>query len=171
MENHGTRDHILEKLSILRIGRGVDHTVDRVFPICLVRHKIEERVVHHLLNAEFAIVIHVSPPPIGTRRVTQLTLPSLLIMCLRHAGFDSEQDLLNAELLNRNYDEWILFGFTSAIFAWEADGLKRVAQWSSTMGLHVYTEEMHKNCLRIVCPLLQARIIVEAIRNIEQEPA
>jgi hypothetical protein len=62
-------------------------------------------------------------------------------------------------------DTWVHLGVYGAVMVWERDGLQRVAQWSATMGLHVFTEGMHRGCLRLVCPWQTAKIIVDNIRR------
>jgi hypothetical protein len=91
----------------------------------------------------------------------------MLLGMMRHHGFDTVEEFNNKELLRTDYAGWIMFGSVGAMIAWESDGLRRVAQWSHIWGLHVFTEDLHSRCLRIVCPLVQAQRIVERIRELE----
>ena len=79
---------------------------------------------------------------------------------LRHAGFVTELGFDPGQL-----NGWILLGDKGAYLSWKEDGLFRVAQWSSTAGLHVFTEELHMSCLRVVCPWAEAKEIVYRLRR------
>lgn len=59
---------------------------------------------------------------------------------------------------------WVQLGAYGAAIAWDSEGLEYVAQWSAKAGLHIFTEGLHKSCLRIVCSLVQARATVAKIR-------
>ena len=43
--------------------------------------------------------------------------------------------------------------------------MERVAQWSATAGLHIYTEGMHRSCLRIIVPWTKAKAIVDQLKR------
>jgi len=85
----------------------------------------------------------------------------------RHSGFDTVREF-QRKLPCQNYDGWVLFGHFGATFSWENNGLRHTAEWSHTSGLHVYTNDMHNNCLRIICPLVEAQSIIERIRVWQQ---
>jgi hypothetical protein len=82
---------------------------------------------------------------------------------LRHSCFAGEE--FRPEGLPRNTSGWVQLGAYGAVIVWEEDGLERVAQWSNSAGLHIYTEGMHRSCLRIVCPWRKAKAIVETIKR------
>lgn len=79
---------------------------------------------------------------------------------LRHSCFRGEEFRPPG-----NTGDWVQLGAYGAVVTWEEDGLERVAQWSSAGGLHVYTEGLHRNCLRIVCSWSKAKAIVANIRR------
>ena len=81
---------------------------------------------------------------------------------LRHTCFHTTEP---DDLLRRNAGNWLGVGTYDSIMYWQQDGLDRVAEWSYSMGLHVFTVGMHNSCLRLVCPWNRAREIVENIRK------
>jgi len=78
---------------------------------------------------------------------------------LRHAGFEIPN------IRHGEWPQWVWLGDRGAFMRWEKDGLHHNAQWSTTAGLHVYTDELHMSCLRVVCPWAEAKEIVRKIRN------
>jgi hypothetical protein len=65
--------------------------------------------------------------------------------------------------------DWVQLGAYGAVVVWEEDGLERVAQWSSSGGLHIYTEGLHRSCIRIVCGWTKAKAIVSNLRRSNME--
>jgi hypothetical protein len=61
--------------------------------------------------------------------------------------------------------DWVQLGAYGAVVVWEEDGLERVAQWSSSGGLHIYTEGLHRSCIRVVCGWTKAKAIVSNLRR------
>ena len=82
---------------------------------------------------------------------------------LRHSCFAGKE--FRPDGIPRNASGWVQLGAYGAVTVWEEDGLERVAQWSNTAGLHLYTEGMHKSCLRIVVPWAKAKAIVDTIKR------
>jgi hypothetical protein len=81
---------------------------------------------------------------------------------LRHLCFHTAEP---DDMLRRNAGCWLQMGSYDSIMYWQQDGLDRIAQWSYSMGLHVFTVGMHHSCLRLVCPWSRAKEVVENIRK------